>query len=209
MYENDTRRLTIAPRHPRVLHSGPRVRLMETMLVLHVAVVFLAGFLSWLLIRKGSYELAATLAGGAGILLVIDLVRLRQLRRLRHLALHGLITQGHITGSRLCRLPRAPRADGALPRGGLPFVAGLEVGYGFEDEDGRTHEGRFLTSRNDGEYYEIGRRHEVFFLRESPETNASSLVIRWYYRLGGPAMTDEAPPEDFPLDQDVLFEEIG
>jgi hypothetical protein len=123
-------------------------------------------------------------------------------------ALTGLITRGAVTGSRLTRISRAPRADGTLPTGGQPLVPGLLVEYAFEDEHGRCWTGRFLTSRKDIGLYPPGHGHEVFYLQEDPTANISSLVMRWYWRFGGPAMTDEAPEEDFPLDEDVIVEEL-
>jgi len=202
------RRLTIAPRHPRVLHAGPRVRLMEIMLLVHVAIGFLALFVAWICISSGDHMTAGLLGMGTAALLIFDLSRLSKLRVIRNLTIHGLIVQGEIVSAVPSRFTRAHRADGALPRGSLLLRPGLEVTYAFEDERGRTLTGRFLVSTEDIPHYQVGQRHEIYFIEDRPEINASSLVIRWYWRLGGPAMTDEAPPEDFPMDEDAVYEEI-
>lgn len=200
--------MTIAPRHPRVLNPGPRVRALEMKLLVDVVILFLGLFLAWTLFQRDHPELAATAIGLAGLLLLRDLQHLRRLRRLRHLALTGSIAHGHVLGSKLTRLSRAGRADFGLRREGYPFVSALEVTFRFHDEQGREWTGALVTSRKNAAFYEMGERHEVFYLEEDPAANISSLVLRWYWRIGGPGMTDEAPEEDFPLDQDIVVEEL-
>ena len=206
---NETiRHMTIAPRHPRVLHSGPRIRLFEALLVAVISVLFLAVFATWMMWRRDHHLLAAAAALGVILLVVRQLVLLVRFKRLKRLALSGLITRAHVTSSRRHRFSRALRADRALPWSGLPFVAGLEVSYAFIDEVDQEWTGSFLTATADESYYLPGTLHEIFYLPDGPELNTSSLAMRWYWRLGGPAMVDEAPEEDFPLDEDVIIEEL-
>lgn len=200
--------MTIAPRHPRVLHAGPRIRLFEALLVVLIIVVFLALFVAWMTWKQGHLLFAALVAGGVIVLILRQLVLIANFRRLKRLGLTGIIARAHITEVRRRRLSGALRADGTLPRGGLPFFRGLEVRYEFIDDIDRRATGRFLTTVADAPYYSVGDLHEVFYLPDDPSQNVSSLVLRWYWRLGGPAMVDEAPEEDFPLDEDVIVEEL-
>lgn len=200
--------MTIAPRHPRVLHPGPRVRALEVKFLVDVVVMFLALFLAWNLFGRDEPGLAITAIAVAVLLLLRDLQHIWRLRRLRHLGLTGLIAGGHVLGSRLTRFSRAHRADAGLRREGRPFVPGLEVTFRFEDEQGHEWTGSLITSRKNAAFYEMGERHEVFYLGEDPTTNISSLVLRWYWRIGGQAITDEAPEEDFPLEDDVIVKEL-
>ncbi len=199
--------MTLAPRHPRVLHPGPRVRIAEITLVGHVVLIFAALFGSWIMLQNSNVVGATAATGAAMTLVVRDVLRLRQIRKLRRLALHGMITQSRVTSARLTRFCCALRADGAVPGHGVPLMQGLVVEYEFEDTAGRDHRGTFLASAKDLQFYIAGRTHEIFYLESDPANNASSLVMRWYWRFGGPAMTDEAPEEDFPLDQDTVIEE--
>ena len=200
--------MTIAPRHPRVLHPGPRIRTLEVKLLVDVVVISLALFLAWALFRRDESVLAITAIAAAMLLALRDLQHVRRLRRLRYLGLTGLIAPGHVLGSRLTRFSRAYRADAGLRREGYPFVPGLEVTFSFQDEQDREWTGRLITSRKNASFYEMGERHEVFYLAEDPTMNISSLVMRWYWRIGGQAVTDEAPEEDFPLEDDIIVEEL-
>lgn len=182
--------------------------MLEVKLVFDVVAVFAALFFGWIMYREGRMWLVAAAATAAVLLLLRDLQQIRRLRRLRQVALTGLITQGEVTGSRPSRFSRGHRADGRLPKEGYPIMPGLEVSYRFHDEQNREWTGRLITSRKNAPFYKKGDRHEVFYLEEDPSKNISSLVMRWYWRFGGPAMTDEAPEEDFPLEEDVIVEEL-
>ena len=205
----EPRHMTISPRHPRVLHPGPRVRIAEVVLVLKVIIVFAALFVAWILLQRSHPGAAAAAAGGGLLLVLQEVLRLRSMKSLRRLALEGMITQARVTSSRLTRFSIALRANRAMPSRGLPLCVALVVEYAFEDGAGRDRKGTFLTSHKDLQFYVSGRTHEVFYLEDVPETNVSSLVMRWYWKFGGPAMTDEAPEEDFPLDQDVIIEDLA
>ena len=67
----------------------------------------------------------------------------------------------------------------------------------FSDDDQRRYRGRFVTARRDRPLYPKGRAVEIFYLDGDPATNVSSLVLRWYWRLGGATLSDEASDNDF------------
>jgi len=172
-----------------------------------VVLVFAALFGAWILIKNANALGAVVAIAAATALVIRDLLKLRQIRKLRRLALHGMITQARVASARLTRFCGALKADGAIPGHGIPLKQSLVVEYAFEDTAGNDHQGTFLASAKDLQFYIAGRAHEIFYLESDPKNNTSSLVMRWYWRFGGPAMTDEAPEEDFPMDQDTVIEE--
>jgi hypothetical protein len=188
----------LTPRQPRILHQGPRAKLLELAFLLHVVVVMLAAFAAIVLWKDEDARIWATLLVGAALaLLALDVTRFRQLRKLRNLAQAGSIAMGEVTGSRLHRWSRLPRADRALPKTTVPLAASLEVTYAFAAIDGRVHAGSFATRSSDGAVFTPGSRIEIFYDGDEPDLNVSSLVLRWYYRLGGATVPDEAPDTDF------------
>jgi hypothetical protein len=178
------------------------------MFALHVVIGFLAAFGGWLALERDRAWLAALLAAAVGTLIILDVARVRALRRLRQVALEGVITEGRVVARRYCRVSPAPRADGAFPGTGLPLSRRLEVIYEFEDDRAMPYRGRFCATPREAPFYAPGSRLEIFYLADQPAANVTSLVLRWYYRLGGPAMTDEAPIDDWSLDGDVIVEDM-
>lgn len=193
MRENLGERPPLIPRAARVVHPGPRVRILEVTLLLHVALAFVAGLGAGALAQRGQNWAAILLAVFAACILIVDARRFAALKWLRRLAADGAITSARVVATTGRRLSRARRADRALPVAGLPFVVDLEVHYEFTTPDGAVQHGRFLEPRTDASVWVPGTPVEVFYLVDEPERNLPSLVLRWYFRLGGSDKSDEAP----------------
>ncbi len=196
------------PRVPRRLVPGPRVRVIELTLLAHIVVLFLSGVLAWQWKDRAHWLVLALLPTLAAFLLLVDLLRLRELAPIRNLALRGGIAVGEVSSISTTRWSRATRADSAFPRGWLPFERRLLVTFRFEDLEGVSRVGRFLSTRRDLRLYRPGSPIEVFFLPADPIVHAPSLVLRWYFKFAGSekSLADETPPADFPGDEGVEVE---
>ena len=89
-------------------------------MVVFIIVMFLALFVAWMTWRQGHTLFAVAVATFVGIGVLRQFVMMAGFRRMKKLALTGIITRAAVTETRRRRLSGALRADGTLPRGGLP-----------------------------------------------------------------------------------------
>lgn len=191
-------RPSLLPKQPRSVAPGPRARILEFGLLGHVVIAFLAAFWAWSWTRDGNPKLPALIVAAAGTaILLFDLRRFIALKELRILAEQGGILTAHVLSVRSSRFSLASRADRAFPSGAIPFFRTLEVTYVFEGPDQITHGGRFLAALTEAGIWKEGQPVEIFHDSEHPEKNVPSLVLRWYFRLGGSKIVDETPSADF------------
>lgn len=174
------------------------MRLVELAFLLHVVILFLGGLAAWLRwLELKDFRPALLLAAGAPALILLDVFRFRRLRQLRAIAQSGSIATGRVLSNRLIRGSLMPRADRAWPRIGFPFRSSCQVEYAFEGQDGEEHRSRMLVSARDAATWPPGRAIEVFHLKDDAAVHAPSLLLRWYWKLGGSPIVDEPPPADF------------
>jgi hypothetical protein len=169
---------------------------MEIWIALDVVLIFLATFICYLLLREGRPVPALSLAALGIALAYLDIRRVQRMRLHRKLAAVGNIGQGRVIDQRPRHWTFAPRADGRSRFLGRPLLPALQITYEFRDDADRRHTGSFVVSSKDSRFYEPQRMLEIFYLPEEPSLNGSSLVIRWYYRLGGAATPPKATPSE-------------
>jgi hypothetical protein len=191
-------------RRTREVRPGPRTRLTTWWAALDVVFVGAAVFEGRRRIVLGELPLGFALFGAAVALVALDAWRLAVLRRLRSLAAYGRIDRAAVTGVRTTRFSLAPRADGPAPTGGWPIIPACEVSYAFDGGDGLERRGRFLVDRAEAPQFPVGDDVEVFVDRDDPSRHASSLVVRWYYRLSSRhvGLSDDDPHLSFEIEPD-------
>lgn len=180
------------------MHPGPRLWLLEGLLLVAVgAEGSLAAFI-WSLARQGRYLPAVVLGLLALALLALSWVRAHRVFRFRRLARRGVIAVGRVVSAVERRMSLAPRVDAFWPLAYQPLRPVCEVAYSFEDDSGATHRGRFMAASRELPRYFPGQSLEIFYDPQAPgRYNAPSLVLRWYFRLGG-ATQAAADPSGSP-----------
>jgi hypothetical protein len=161
---------------------------------------------AWIAVGHAQYGLVGACAFLMGLVILRDVKRFKQLRRLRELAALGSLTEARVTHTRMVANPPTERADSVFLGSLVPLRSLLLICYTFTDEQGTGHRGSFTARRGDRAYYPTGRILEIFYFPDQPTIHACSLVLRWYFRFRGPAATDESPPVGFPDQEDIRLD---
>ncbi len=177
----------------RMTHAGPRLQFLEMLLILDVVLIAGSLLAGAHLLSRGQETPAAVLLALGTLLLLLTLSRVRRVQRLRRLGRAGRLATARITGRRRRRLSTAPRADGFWPTAGQPFFPVTEVTYVFEDEEGRQRTGAFMVTADAADGWSPGQTIEIYHEDSKACFSCPSLVLRWYFRLGGALPADELP----------------
>ena len=155
-----------------------------------------------MMIRDGDWILGCALLLISAGPIWWTVTRFRLVRAYHDLASNGVITLGELTTSEVRRGFTKMRGDRWTPS--LPGIPRhhLRLAYTFHDTEGKERHGGFTMAPEDADRFKLGDTVEVFFLPEKPSINVCSLAMRFYFKLQGPAFTDETPPPGFPDQED-------